>query len=237
MSYGEARFSETVERDHVLSSDPAPGERIREGAEIELALSRGKERYEVPVLEGLPREDAQASIERVNLAVGAVTRQYSDTVERGAVIESTPEAGAELKRGEAVALVVSRGVEPIEVPDVVGQPAGQAQAALTDRQFEVTMTEEFSLEVPDGRVISQDPREGNRPKGSAVALVVSKGPPPVTLPDVSGRPLAEARSTLEGLGLQVRVFNLPAGPDRVLDQNPDAGASVPAGSRVTLSVF
>jgi hypothetical protein len=35
----------------------------------------------------------------------------------------------------------------------------------------------------------------------------------------------------------VRDFNLPGGPDRVLDQSPNGGGTAPKGSRVTLSVF
>jgi serine/threonine-protein kinase len=87
-------------------------------------------------------------------------------------------------------------------------------------------------------VARQAPAKGKARKGSTVTIWASKGPPPVQVPDVVGRTLDEARQLLEGAGLQVGdVFNLPAGPDQVLDQDPDAGSTVPKGTRVNLSAF
>ncbi len=86
-------------------------------------------------------------------------------------------------------------------------------------------------------MISQKPAKGKAPKNSDIALVVSKGPPPVPVPEVVGKSLDEAREILTAAGFEVRDFNLPGGPDRVLDQSPNGGDTAPKGSRVTLSVF
>ena len=86
-------------------------------------------------------------------------------------------------------------------------------------------------------MISQQPDKGKAPKNSDIALVVSKGPTPVPVPDVVGKSLDEATQILQAAGFEVRAFNLPSGPDRVLDQSPSGGGDAPKGSRVTLSVF
>jgi beta-lactam-binding protein with PASTA domain/predicted Ser/Thr protein kinase len=237
VTYADPQFSETLGRGLVLSSDPEPGAHVREGSEITLVLSRGKERYEVPALEGAQEDRARALLDRNNLDVGEVTQAYSDTVPEGRVISSEPAAGKRLKRDTQVSLVVSRGVEPVEVPGVVGRSGDDARAALAERDFKVSVAEEFSETVPEGQVIRQDPADGMRPKGSTVEIVVSRGMPFVTVPDVVGKPVGEAEATLRALGLQVRVWNLPAGPDQVLDQSPDAGDKVRKGSRVSLSAF
>jgi serine/threonine-protein kinase len=237
VTIADPAYSETVPRDHVVSSDPKPGARIREGAAISLVLSRGKERYPVPDVTGLTQAKAKAAIKKARLAVGEVSETFSDTVKKGVVISSTPAEGQRLKPATAVSLVVSKGVEPIRIPDVVGKPAEAATAALTDRAFKVTSSEAYSETVARGTVISQDPRGGTAPKRSTVALVVSKGPPLVAVPNVVGKKLKDADAALRAAGFDVRVFNLPTGPDRVLDQSPNAGQQVPKGSRVTLSVF
>jgi serine/threonine-protein kinase len=69
-------------------------------------------------------------------------------------------------------------------------------------------------------------------------LIVSEGPPPVTVPNVIDQPRAEAIAQLQALGLKVRVDEGIVTPlDRVYSQDPTPGSSAPVGSTVTLSVF
>ena len=55
---------------------------------------------------------------------------YDNGVAAGAVIGFDPPAGTELKRDQVVTVVVSKGHEPVAVPDVTGQTPEQAQANL-----------------------------------------------------------------------------------------------------------
>ncbi|MGH8939928.1 MAG: PASTA domain-containing protein, partial [Actinomycetes bacterium] len=155
----------------------------------------------------------------------------------GRVISADPAAGTELKRDTAVNLVVSKGVEPVAVPDVVGDEVDDARSEIGEAQLGVSVVERFDEKVEAGRVVSQSPRGGTAPKGSEVKLVVSKGPPLVVVPEVVGRPLAEATTMLEGAGFEVRTVNLPGGPDQVLDQSPNGGEKHPKGTPVDLSVW
>jgi serine/threonine-protein kinase len=235
--FADPRFSETVEPDHVLETDPAPNARISKDATITLTMSKGKERYAVPALVGLSQEQAEAALAATHLGLGEVSRSYSDTVAAGKVISSAPGKDTLLRRDEAVALVVSRGLPPVAVPKVVGASAEDAKKALTKVGFKVAVTEQYDEQVAEGKVISQQPARGTALKGATVRLVVSKGPPLVTVPNVVGSSLADALSALRRAGFETRVFNLPAGPNRVLDQSPNGGTAIPKGSRVTLSVF
>ena len=230
-------FSEEVQPEHVLSTDPAPNERIRKDGTIRVVLSKGPERYAVPDLKNKPEAAAKEQLAAANLGVGEVSRSYSDDVKKGMVISTDPSPGTKLKKAEVVNLVVSRGVQPVAVPNVVGKTSDEAQGILAKVPLTAKIEEKHDDAIPAGVVISQKPAKGKAPKNSAVTLVVSKGPPPVPVPDVVGRHIDEARQMLTAAGFQVRDFNLPGGPDRVLDQSPNGGGQAPKGSVVTISVF
>lgn len=128
----------------------------------------------------------------------------------------------------------------VETPSVLTVPVAEAIRLLTDAGLEADITEEPNEDVPAGTVFAQEPAPGvNVEVGSAVALRVSAGAPPVAVPRLVGLNLADAVSQLEGLGLTIDVVPVesevrPEG--EVLAQDPDEGEEVPAGSAVELEV-
>ena len=238
MRVDDNEFDEQVPVDHVLRTDPAPNERIRKEGTIRVVLSKGPERYAVPNLHNKTEAKAKEELAATNLSVGDVDREYSDSVKKGLVISTFPAPGQRLKRDEAVRLVVSRGVEPVAVPDVVGKELEDAEGILAKASLRSEAEEKHHDTIPVGTVISQQPAKGkNAPKNSVITLVVSKGPPPVPVPNVVGQNIDEAIRILQAAGFQVRVLNLPGGPDRVLGQSPNAEEQAPKGSQVTISVI
>lgn len=234
---GEA-FSETIPADRVATTDPDAGSRVRTEDTVALVLSKGPERYDVPDVVGQTRADAEEALGGRNLLVGEVAERFSETVPQGSVIAQSLEPGASVKRDTPVDLVVSKGRRPIEVPDVTGQPVGQARQAIEAATLAVSVRREFSTDVELGRVISQEPADGTLFRGDEVALVVSNGPPVVDVPSVEGSAATDAEAALRDLGLTPRrVVLLPAGPERVLRQDPTAGTEVRAGSTVTIYIF
>jgi len=123
-----------------------------------------------------------------NLIVGAITTASSTTVPAGSVISQAPIAGTQVVTGSAVALVVSSGLPQVAVPAVVGLTQSAATAAITSANLIVgAVTTASSTTVPAGSVISETPIAGTQVvTGSAVALVVSSGPPQVAVPSVVG---------------------------------------------------
>ncbi len=183
---GAKEFSETVTAGSVISTDPSPGTNILKDGTVVATVSRGPERYQVPVLRGMTLEEAKAALEKTNLALGDVTERYSESVADGVVMKSDPADGTEVKAEAAVDLVVSKGPRPIEVTDFTGKSAARAEQVLTDRGFSVEVTEENSDTVPEGKVISQTPSSGTLFRGDTVKLVASKGPVMVEVPPVQG---------------------------------------------------
>jgi serine/threonine-protein kinase len=233
---GERRFSETVAAGSVITTDPRPGTKVLEDGTVTAVVSRGPERYEVPVLRGMVLDQATAAIEERNLVVGDVTRRFHERVAAGMVLSSDPGTGTELKRDAVVDLVVSKGPRPIKVPDFTGKPADRAEQVLTERGLEVTMTERNDAEVPAGDVISQTPSSGTLFRGDTVELVVSKGPVMVEVPEVRGAGVEEATEALEAAGFEVRVenSNVYVGLEYVVSSDPAQGSMAPQGSVVTL---
>ncbi len=230
------QYSETVPSGQVLDQDPGPGGRVRRGGTVGVVLSRGADRRTVPAaVVGATRDAAQQALEAVGLRVGTVTQQFSDRP-TGTVVSSDPAPGTQLRAQTAVALVVSRGVEQLQVPDVRGAQRADAVAQLREAGFTVTVDEQFSDSAPAGEVTDQSPSRGSAGRGSAVALVVSKGPDVVTVPDLSGRTKERALALLQDAGLQGRAVDLPDFGGRVYAQLPVAGSSVPRGSTVTVFV-
>jgi len=190
----------------------------------------------VPAVIGMRQERAEATVRDAGLEPEP-SRQAS-AKPRGIVLEQSPDPGAKVDEGANVRLVVSTGAPRGTVPDVVGVTVGEAIADLTAAKFKADVTQAFS-DKKDGIVVSQEPESGATLKeGSAVALTVSKGSKPVTVPDVVGTTSSQATATLRDAGLQANVVGVPSDQPSgtVVAQSPVAGKQAKAGGIVRLNV-
>ena len=240
VEYADPKFSEIVPKDDVISSDPAAGQEVADGGTVTLTLSKGPERYAVPQLAGETVSDAKKLIRDQNLAIGSIKRHYHDTVPQGTVISSAPEEGIKVKPDTNVDLVVSKGIPPVPIPNVVGESQADAKQELQDAGLAMVVSgREHSSDVAKGSVISQEPASGVQvDQGSTVTVVISLGPPLVEIPDVVLRSTDDAVTILEGAGFKVRTTEecFVACVGRVSDQEPDSGVMAPRGSTITLFI-
>jgi len=89
------------------------------------------------------------------------------------------------------------GPAEVEVPQLVGLTQEQAGAAAQDLGLGIEVSaRERHPTVPEGSVISQDPADGVLLEGENVAVVVSKGKPLVTVPNLVGDKRAKAEKRL-----------------------------------------
>lgn len=240
LAIGGEAYSETIPPQSIVSADPAAGSQVRGSSAITVVISKGPERYAVPDLRGQTQAAATAALTAARLSVGALTDDYDDTAPAGTVVRSTPKPGVLVKPGAPVSLVVSKGPKPVAVPDVTGRKLGYANRTLAAAGLtSTTMSEEYSETAKAGIVLSQQPVAGTTvDSGSAVSVVVSKGPPPVTVPKLIDMPTARAIATLKGLGLVPRVLKGAATPlNRVYSQDPAPGTEIPKGSTVTIRII
>jgi RHS repeat-associated protein len=199
-------------------------------------------RVTVPNVVGALEVDATAAIAAAQLALGALTSRHDNAVPAGRVITQTPAAGAIVNAGTAVDLEISLGPAPVAIPPVAGLLQADAESAITGAGLVVgAITTEHSETVPAGRVIRATPVEGTMvPAGSAVDLLVSSGPTPVEIPDVTGLTLAQAQAAITAAGFVVGpIINeasntIPAGS--VVRLDPPIGTSAPPGTIISIVV-
>jgi len=189
----------------------------------------------VPDVAGLPAADGQSAIEAVGL-VAATEEQPSTDVEAGLIVETSPVAGTEVDLGSTVTMIVSTGPSTIPIPDVVGQTAVDAQAALEGEGFVVTITEQASDDIEEGLVMSTNPVAGTEvAPGTTVDMAVSTGPEDVEVPEFIGLSIDEATALAEEVGLTITFVEDPNAPDAdgiVVDQTPEPGEMAEFGSEV-----
>ena len=239
LAVSSEQYSETVDKGLVISSDPEAGTSAASGATVDVVISLGPERSAVPKLTGLTVDEANAALTEAKLAPGTTTDEYDPIIAVGKVVSSNPPEGEQLKPGTVVDLVVSKGPKPVKIPNLAGTPADEAKAQLEAEGLVVTTSEDFSTTYSEGQVISSTPGKGEKVDvGSTVALVVSKGPPPVEVPYLIDMPRQDAIDLLYSLGLNVEVNEPPVITlDRVILQDPSSGTSVPMGSTVTITII
>ncbi|HEX6702063.1 MAG TPA: Stk1 family PASTA domain-containing Ser/Thr kinase [Gaiellaceae bacterium] len=185
----------------------------------------------------LREQQAVAQIRDAGLSPD-VHRRPSGATAIGFVFRQDPAPGNRIDKGNQVSIFVSTGRAKTTVPDVRGQSAVDAAAAIAKAGLTPDV-HEINSEKDVNTVIAQSPKPGEQvPRGSKVRINVSKGPASIAVPPVVGLPYAQAESTLKAKGFQVTRrdvdSNEPA--DTVLGEDPGANTTAPEGSTVTLTV-
>jgi serine/threonine-protein kinase len=229
-----------VRRGRVADQDPDAGQEVAEDSVVILSVSTGPPQVEVPDVTGITREQAEEAVEAAGFRT-RVERRYSDTVAEGDVIGTEPPGGRRATEGSRVTLIVSRGVQPVAVPDVTALDRQGARAALEAAGLRPVFSSRETDDEDAGQVLEQQPAPGSEvQEGAEVRVVVAEAPPEVDVPDVVDLREEEAESQLESADLRVRRRRVdtavPEEDGVVLEQDPPSGGTLPPGSRVTIVV-
>lgn len=208
------------------------------GAAVGAAELFGAGEVSVPKLVGASLATARERAAETGVSLDIAGRESSFTIPAGQVISQRPLRG-DVPEGATVRVVVSSGLPLMEVPTVVGMDLGPARVRLRVRGLEVAGISQTYAPAPAGTVLEQSVSKGRLRWGSSLDLVVSKGPQPVAVPDVTGATLQGAKRTLGDAGFQVEVEevysdDIPAG--RVVATSPSGGEQAPEGSVVRIAV-
>jgi eukaryotic-like serine/threonine-protein kinase len=203
--------------------------------------------HDVPDLSSFEQGEALNMVSEFHWNV-ITTQEPDDEVVAGVVIRTDPVAGTALDEGEDLTLVVSSGPAPRELPEIAGLPVDEATAQLLDLDLVLEIGERvFDDATPPDEVISWQVPDQPALKagdtvvpGTAIVVTVSNGPQPRSVPDLTGVPLADATSTIEGLGLVLEVLpdefspSVPAGS--VARQDPETGTELLPGGTVAVAI-
>ena len=231
-------FHDDVAPGLVVGSKPAAGEVIRKFQPVSLAVSRGPELFPLPELVGTSLDEAKTALNGAGMALGQISETFDESEPAGTVLAQAPRSGNPVRHGTPVDLTVSKGPQPLPVPDVRGQEQGDAVKAIEAAGLKAVVSPEtvFDRTVPKGSVVSQDPASGNLTRGGTVTLAVSKGPRLVDVPSFVGKQVDEARKALEGLGFEVQVEDILGGFFGTVRYQDPVNKKVPEGSVITLTV-
>lgn len=197
---------------------------------------------EMPNVTGLTEEVALGILDEARIPYN-IEREYSASFEAGVVMSQSILEGDEIKEGDRVKLVISKGIEEADVPDVVGKTAEEAKQTLLNAGFLVEEDEEYSEEVEEGLVISQSPEgNGTAEKGSTITIVVSKGEEVkvAKVPSLKKKTVTEAEELLSEVNLKLGNVSqeyhdtIPEG--KVIKQSVDAGLEVKEGTEVDITI-
>ena len=233
----------------VFAQDPGAGTHVSRGSLVKLSVSAAAQ-IPVPSVVGMRTSVAVSQLKAAGLQsqVTAVPAKAA----LGVVIKETPAAGTKVAKGSTVSLQASKGEST--VPEVTGQPAADAKAALqtaglTPVEFKVPSAQ------PKGTVTAQKPVASKKvPRGSKVRINVSTGSASspgatttgnttspsqtIRVPNVVGvqQTVAQRRLHSAGLGSQVRYVSSQKPSGQVVAESPAAGTTVKKGSKVQISV-
>ena len=162
----------------VLGQKPEEGTSVDKGSTITLEINELPDSVPVPPLKGLTKEEAQKTLEDNSLKLGSVEEEFNEEVEEGKVIYSNPDGGYSVKRGTAVKIIVSKGIDktPVVLSDYKGMDQDVVVNQLKSFGFTVVIENGYSNKVAEGQVYDMDPKPNQSvEKGSTVTLFISKG--------------------------------------------------------------
>ena len=194
----------------------------------------------VPAVVGTREQAALIALHGAGLEPVA-SQASSPTVPVGVVISQAPNGASRASRGARVQIVVSDGPASAPLPDVSGLSAAKAALALHNAHYRTRTKAQASKTVVAGVVIgTEPPAETEVQEGRVVTLLVSSGPAPVRVPDVTGESLEAAEANLTTaeltLGTVTRQVSSTQSPGTVISQSPAGGSSAQAGEKINLTV-
>lgn len=170
--------------------------------------------------------------------------KFDSEIPKNHVIFQHPQAGSQIKKGRDVRLVLSKGPSTVSVPRLAGVPLIKGRIILEENGLCTgKITRAYDCDLPRETILAQYPPPSSTvERGSCLDLLVSLGPPPVTITmvDVTGTDLSRAMVKLDAarlsLGSIKTVFNPDLADGKVIRQVPSPGYPVVAGSAVDLVV-
>lgn len=231
-------FDDNIPAGNVARTNPAPGKPLGRFQTAKIFVSKGIEMLTMPNLTGKTREEALELVKKARFNTPQISEDFHDTVPEGQISSQDPAPNASVAHNTIVKITVSKGRQPVSMPNLVGKPSQEAQNELTQVGLQPQVTEDFSDSVPKGKVISQSVAPNTTVhRLDQVNLVISKGPEVVAVPNVFGKSEGDARAALESAGFTVNVKRTFGDSKRVLNSNPSAGTQAKVGSTVTITLF
>lgn len=239
-----AATKDGVGNDIVYSQDPPPSVLARSGDQITITYNPASTPVAVPLVRGLTVKEATALLAPLGLTLSIKEVVNDPKIPENQIMSQEPKVDTQVRSGSAIVVTVSGGLGQTTVPNVQGQVATAAQQLLqtTPYNFVVTLVNEASTTIEQGRVVRTEPAIGAQsPAGSAITVFVSSGGNKVAVPQVEGQTEADAKTLLTNAGLipEIKYQDVPAtdvNNGKVITQGTDSGTLVEPGFVIRLTI-
>ena len=158
----------SIEKDKVVSTDPAAHSKQTKGTIITLYISSGMTKIPDNLI-GQPKDTVIEQLKQAGLTQITIESEYSDSIASGAVTRVEPGVGSTVEAGTAVTIWVSTGKQQISVPSVVGMGYAGAKSLLESYGFQVTVSG-----PEDGTVTDMSPTAGTQSDSGATITLTTK---------------------------------------------------------------
>lgn len=198
----------------------------------------------VPEITGKTMAEARSDLIKKDLTLSSRGTEFSDTVDKGLIINQDPPAGTPLRVTGAVKVVFSSGSRSVKVPDLIGKSLETCMSALHDSGLiRGYIAQIHTKRYPAGRVLAQKPdADAAADRNAPVNLLVSQGGQEdwFIMPDVTSKKATALIGQLKTSGFQVADVHYvyyPGVPSGVIvGQDPPSGYRIQKRSRISLEV-
>ncbi|MFF4712266.1 Stk1 family PASTA domain-containing Ser/Thr kinase [Streptomyces eurythermus] len=226
---------------NVCSQDPPQGEKVDKNSTVDLVISTGAPKVQVPDVRGAQFDQAETQLKEKGFEVDKKL-EVSDRTP-GVVITQDPEPGVSKEKGTTITLTVAKPEEKVAVPDVTGKSCDEAKATLQAQGLVPSCTDTPVTDpAQDGKAQNTNPAAGQQVvKNTNVVINVGKAQQQQqsSVPGVVGRRVKEARQMLQQAGFNnIQFAPGSSGDDNAIvtqqDPQPNSQAD-PNGTAVTLT--
>jgi eukaryotic-like serine/threonine-protein kinase len=236
------KHSQQNQVNQVVGSDPTVGSSADKGSTVTIFIGAGPNVVAVPDVHGKSLQEARGILQGKGFVVDTTTIGVNaPKVDAGFVVGTIPPAGSSEPQGTVIQIQVATG--NVVVPDVKGLSCDQATAKMKQKTLVATCQDQPNDQQPQGQAFDSNPAAGAiAPQNSSVTVLISSGPQQVTVPPVTNMDKNDAIHALQAAGLKANIQQQvectdPAQNNIVSAQDPAAGAQVPQGTFVKITVL
>ncbi|MET8111542.1 Stk1 family PASTA domain-containing Ser/Thr kinase [Streptomyces prasinus] len=222
---------------NICDQDPKPDTDVKKGSTVDLVVSTGAPKVEVPDVKGLSFADAEKSLKEKGFETEKKSQESSDTPDT--VLSQDPAGGTTREKGTTITLTVAREASQVTVPNLLGSTPDAAKTLLESKGLVLgAQTEEESTAQAEGTVFEQSLSPGTDvDRGSTVTIKIAKAPAneKFAMPKVTEITVAQAKQILAQSGLELEsIKGAQEDTATVVQSNPSEGQEVKKGDKVTL---
>lgn len=196
----------------------------------------------VPNLIGMNIDDANEKAKKMDINIQISSTEYNDVYEEGEIIDQSPKSGTNIKRGDTITVIVSKGTEQIKIPSLVNKTLEEAKEELEKNHLNLgNVTESYSDTVAKGRIISQSQEAGEKvDRETSIDLEVSLGEASYAIvPNLIGVSIDKAKDMLKTAKLQLGDISYQDSQEAnnsIIKQSYTSGTKVDENTRIDLVV-